>query len=173
MSEAGAKRQRRAVQRDDDYVFDDDEEYKEEKVKPERKRPAAAPDVPKRRAAPAPVIKLTVTQPLQQLTKEEQRLLDKYAKLRALQLERRKGTDAASTAPAGATEEATKRAMAALSQQLEHEREGDGESRQKNRPSRRLAPAAAAAPPAKATASGVSKASPTYADADDMDDELN
>ena len=167
MSGPEPKRQRRAVHRDDDYVFEDEEEYEEERVRP-AKRPAATaePAKPKRLAAPT-VLKLSVSQPLQQLTKEEQRLLDKYATLRALQLERRNPTDAASAKPAGATEEATKQALAALSQQLEEE--GHGESRQKNRPSRRLAPAAAAAQPARTAASGPSKASPVYAD----DDELN
>ena len=87
----------------------------------------------------APVIKLTVTQPLaQQLTKEEQRLLDKYAALRTVQLERRNPAEAAAgeRKPAAAAEEATKRALAELSKELA-ERE-DGASRPKNRPSRRL-----------------------------------
>ena len=57
-------------------LADHDEEEKEP-VEKKRKEPAA-PRVPK------PTIKLTVTQPLLELTPEEKRLLSEYAALRAL-----------------------------------------------------------------------------------------
>ena len=158
------KRKRAAVARHDaDYAYaDDPDDYEEEKAS---KRKAPAPK-PKPAAKPPPVIKLTVTQPLaQELTKEEARLLEKYANLRALQQERRNPAEqeSAENKPASASDEAVRAAL--------KEAYGDGEeasARPKKtaggrRPGQQFPPPARAKaerPPARSS-------SPSYAAEDD------
>jgi hypothetical protein len=135
---APGKRRRAAAARDVDYAYADDDaddDYEERPVKPRAPPKPKAPKPP-----PAPKIVLTVTPLAQELTKEEQTLLDKYAKLREIMIERRSRVpDAAPAREAtAAAEQAAKKAMADLSQQMKEEQEQQEAARPKNRPSRKL-----------------------------------
>ena len=136
-SAVSGKRKRAATQNAD---FD----YEEEEPLPEKKRREPAPP-----RVPKPTIKLTVTQPLLELTPEEKRLLSHYASLRAL-----RAADAERqpiTADSGQVsqhdkmakaEEATKAALAMAISQASAEAE---DTKPVHRgPSRRLAPPSAA-----------------------------
>lgn len=74
MEEVGKRKRTARVNADyaDGAALDDE-------VKRQRKAPAAAAAPPK----PKPIVKLTVTQPMAELSREEQSLLRRYAALRA------------------------------------------------------------------------------------------
>lgn len=132
----GAKRKRAAPARHGDYA--EDEEADEIDAKPKRQYvPPKEKLPPKEKPAPAPKIKLTITAPTPQLTKEEQHLLDKYAALRALIAARRERGAAADAQATQAKPASVQETEAALAELARLQQEDGSLQRPRAKPSRR------------------------------------
>lgn len=109
------KRKRAAPSRHDDYAVQEEEA-------PEKK--VARPVVPRKKPISlAPKVKITVTQPIAERSREEQNLLNKYTALRELRAAiRSREREVEGKEPEVPSEEATQAALAALKAMQDEER---------------------------------------------------